>query len=157
MRRTSRLEDGSFFSADRYFPFSFFFSTFFCHKLLVKSILKQFWWITIGLTLVGSLKWSSLFSITPLDSQKGSIGHEGRLMGIFWHQNRYVRFRKNRISDCIDSRFQTLTLFLFEFSTKIFTQFSLIFLPKRFYQKCLGTPHWNANYPVYLLHWNISW
>ena len=29
MRRTSRLEDGSFFSADRYFPFSFFFSTFF--------------------------------------------------------------------------------------------------------------------------------
>ena len=35
-----------------------------------------------------------------------------------------------------------------------------LFLPRvfqpKFYPKFLGTPYWNANYPIHLLHWNIS-
>ena len=110
MRRTSRLEDGSFFSVDRYFPFSFFFQPFW-HKLLVKSMLKQFWWITIGLTLVGSLKWSSLFSITPLDSQKWVYWTSGKAQGNLLTPKSLCAVSKNRISDCNDCGYQSFTLF----------------------------------------------
>ena len=38
--------------------------------------------------------------------------------------------------------------------TKVLPYFTTFY--QVFTQIFLGTPHWNANYPIHLLHWNIS-
>ena len=146
MRRTSRLEDGSFFSADRYFPFSFFFSTFFSQttrQKYVETILVNHDRINAG--RIAEVKFSvldhasGLSKMGLLDIREGSRESSDTKIVM-------CGFTKNRISDCNDCRFRTFTLFLPHFPS---------FNPK-FYPKFLGTPDWNANYPIHLLHWNIS-
>ena len=141
MRRTSRLEDGSFFSADRYFPFSFFFSQTTRQKY-VETILVNHDRINAG--RIAEVKFSVLDHASGL-SKTGLLDiREGSRES-----------SDTKIVMCGFEKIEYRTVMTVD--TKVlpyFTHFHPL-LPI-FYPIFLGTPHWNANYPIHLLHWNIS-